>query len=210
MNRRNFLLKLTKIVVLFEALISILLILGIIFSVPDILRYYYEIMRSDVNLSLDLFKQFLSHILLLVIAMEFVLLMVAHNDTTIIHLIMLVISRKMLVVSENMPDLLIGVVAITLLFLVRKFLITSANSDLIFDGKIKIFSASMPIKEINTRYNFNISPNGCETLGGLVSKIANEKGIELEVGEMVDDGTYIYELQKVSNGVIDTISIHHI
>lgn len=211
MNRRNFLLKLNKVVILFEVLISMLLILGIIFSVPDIVKYYYEILKSDVNFSLELFKQFLSHILLLVIAMEFVLLMVAHNDTTIIHLIMLVISRKMLVVSENMPDLLIGVIAITLLFLVRKFLISgTANSDLIFDGKIKVFSASISIKDINRRFNFDINSQGCATLGGLVSKLINEKGIELEVGEMVDDGTYIYELQKVSNGVIDTISIHHI
>ena len=211
MDRRNFLLKLNKFVILFEVLISMLLLLGIAFSIPDIFKYYVVILKSDVNYSLDLFKQFLSHILLLVIAMEFVLLMVAHTDTTIIHLIMLVISRKMLVVSEDMPDLLIGVVAIAILFIVRKYFVQgSASSDLIFDGSTKVFSASVPIVEINQQNNFEIDPKSCATLGGLVYKLFEEKGIELQVGELVDDGIYIYELQKVSNGVIDTISIHHI
>ncbi len=211
MDRRNFLLKLNKFVILFEVLISMLLLFGIAFSIPDIFKYYVVILKSDVNYSLDLFKQFLSHILLLVIAMEFVLLMVAHTDTTIIHLIMLVISRKMLVVSEDMPDLLIGVIAIAILFIVRKYFVQgSASSDLIFDGSTKVFSASVPIIEINQQNNFEIDPKSCATLGGLVYKLFEEKGIELQVGELVDDGTYIYELQKVSNGVIDTISIHHI
>lgn len=211
MDRRNFLLKLNKVVILFEVLISMLLLLGIVFSIPDIFKYYVVILKSDVTVSLELFKQFLSHVLLLVIAMEFVLLMVAHTDTTITHLIMLVISRKMLVVSEDMPDLLIGVIAIAILFLVRKFLIQgSATSDLIFDGSTKVFSASVPVSEINKQYNFDIDSQGFETLGGLVYNLFEEKGIELQLGELVDDGTYIYELQKVSNGVIDTISIHHI
>lgn len=211
MDRRNFLLKLNKFVILFEVLISMLLLFGIAFSIPDIFKYYVVILKSDVNYSLDLFKQFLSHILLLVIAMEFVLLMVAHTDTTIIHLIMLVISRKMLIVSEDMPDLLIGVIAIAILFIVRKYFVQgSASSDLIFDGSTKVFSASVPIIEINQQNNFEIDPKSCATLGGLVYKLFEEKGIELQVGELVDDGTYIYELQKVSNGVIDTISIHHI
>lgn len=211
MNRRNFLLKLNKVVVFFEMLISILLLLGIVFSTPDIIKYYVEIAHANVNYSLELFRQFLSHILLLVIAMEFVLLMVAHNDSTIIHLIMLVIARKMLIVSENMSDLLIGVIAISILFLVRKYLtIGTATSDLIFDGKAKVFSASMSIVEINQRFNLDIDPRGCNTLGGLVYYLFEEKGVELEIGQLVDDGKYIFELQKVSNGVIDTISIHHV
>ncbi|MBP2025561.1 transporter associated domain-containing protein [Peptoniphilus stercorisuis] len=211
MDKRNFLLKLNKVVLLFEVLISLLLLLGIVFSIPDIFKYYVVILKSDVTLSLELFKQFLSHVLLLVIAMEFVLLMVAHTDTTITHLIMLVIARKMLIVSENMPDLLIGVIAIAILFIVRKYLVQgSATSDVIFDGGIKVFSASMPISEINKQYNFNIDTRGFETLGGLVSKLFEEKSQELELGGLVDDGIYIYELQKVSNGVIDTISIHHV
>lgn len=210
MNRRKFLLYLNKIVYIFEILISVLLILGILISIPDIVSYYGEILKSDSIVGYDQFKQFLDHVLLLVIAVEFVLLMTAHSDSTIIHLIMLVVARKMLIKSDNMLDILIGVVSITILFAVRKFLMTSSVMDSIFTGSENNFSASTVIEEINKLENYQINDRGYKTLGGLVSNLVKESGYELEMGTMVDDGEYIYEIIKISSNVIETISISKI
>ncbi len=210
MNRRKFLLYLNKIVYVFEILISVLLILGILISIPDIVSYYGEILKSDSIVGYDQFKQFLDHVLLLVIAVEFVLLMTAHSDSTIIHLIMLVVARKMLIKSDNMMDILIGVVSITILFAVRKFLMTSSVMDSIFTGSENNFSASTEIEEINKLENYQIDDRGYKTLGGLVSNLVKESGYELEMGTMVDDGEYIYEIIKISSNVIETISISKI
>ena len=210
MNRRKFLLYLNKIVYIFEILISVLLILGILISIPDIVSYYGAILKSDSIVGYDQFKQFLDHVLLLVIAVEFVLLMTAHSDSTIIHLIMLVVARKMLIKSDNMMDILIGVVSITILFAVRKFLMTSSVMDSIFTGSENNFSASTVIEEINKLENYQIDDRGYKTLGGLVSNLVKESGYELEMGTMVDDGEYIYEIIKISSNVIETISISKI
>ena len=210
MNRRKFLLYLNKIVYVFEILISVLLILGILISIPDIVSYYGAILKSDSIVGYDQFKQFLDHVLLLVIAVEFVLLMTAHSDSTIIHLIMLVVARKMLIKSDNMMDILIGVVSITILFAVRKFLMTSSVMDSIFTGSENNFSASTVIEEINKLENYQIDDRGYKTLGGLVSNLVKESGYELEMGTMVDDGEYIYEIIKISSNVIETISISKI
>lgn len=210
MNRRKFLLYLNKIVYVFEILISVLLILGILISVPDIVSYYGAILKSDSIVGYDQFKQFLDHVLLLVLAVEFVLLMTAHSDSTIIHLIMLVVARKMLIKSGNMVDILIGVVSITILFAVRKFLMTSSVMDSIFTGSENNFSASTEIEEINKLENYQINDRGYKTLGGLVSNLVKESGYELEMGTMVDDGEYIYEIIKISSNVIETISISKI
>ena len=210
MNRRKFLLYLNKIVYIFEILISVLLIIGILISVPDIVSYYGAILKSDSIVGYDQFKQFLDHVLLLVIAVEFVLLMTAHSDSTIIHLIMLVVARKMLIKSDNMMDILIGVVSITILFAVRKFLMTSSVMDSIFTGSENNFSASTEIEEINKLENYQIDDRGYKTLGGLVSNLVKESGYELEMGTMVDDGEYIYEIIKISSNVIETISISKI
>lgn len=210
MNRRKFLLYLNKIVYIFEILISIFLILGILISVPDIISYYGVILRSDSLVGYDQFKQFLDHVLILVIAVEFVLLMTAHSDSTIIHLIMLVVARKMLIKSDNMVDILIGVISITILFAVRKFLMTSSVIDSIFTGSENNFSASTEIEEINKLENYQINTKGYKTLGGLVSNLVKESGYELEMGTMVDDGEYIYEIVKISSNVIETISISKI
>ena len=94
MNRNRYLVTLLKLVNLFEIVVSIMLIAGVIISVPDILKYYLKILTSDATLSYKIFQNFLSHVLLLVIAIEFVVLMIAHTDANIIHLILLVISRK--------------------------------------------------------------------------------------------------------------------
>lgn len=210
MNRRKFLLYLNKIVYVFEILISVLLIIGILISVPDIVSYYGAILKSDSIVGYDQFKQFLDHVLLLVLAVEFVLLMTAHSDSTIIHLIMLVVARKMLIKSGNMVDILIGVVSITILFAVRKFLMTSSVMDSIFTGSENNFSASTDIEEINKLENYQIDDRGYKTLGGLVSNLVKESGYELEMGTMVDDGEYIYEIIKISSNVIETISISKI
>ena len=210
MNRRKFLLYLNKIVYVFEILISVLLIIGILISVPDIVSYYGAILKSDSIVGYDQFKQFLDHVLLLVLAVEFVLLMTAHSDSTIIHLIMLVVARKMLIKSGNMVDILIGVVSITILFAVRKFLMTSSVMDSIFTRSENNFSASTEIEEINKLENYQINDRGYKTLGGLVSNLVKESGYELEMGTMVDDGEYIYEIIKISSNVIETISISKI
>lgn len=210
MNRRKFLLYLNKIVYVFEILISVLLIIGILISVPDIVSYYGAILKSDSIVGYDQFKQFLDHVLLLVLAVEFVLLMTAHSDSTIIHLIMLVVARKMLIKSGNMVDILIGVVSITILFAVRKFLMTSSVMDSIFTRSENNFSASTEIEEINKLENYQIDDRGYKTLGGLVSNLVKESGYELEMGTMVDDGEYIYEIIKISSNVIETISISKI
>lgn len=212
MNRRKFLLKLNKIVFLFEVVISILLMIGILISVPDIFKYYITILGSGAIESIELFKKFLSHIFLLVIAMEFILLMVAHNDTTIIHLVTLVIARKMLIYTETLPDILIGVLSLAVLFATRKYLVqTPKDSEILKFGNNRVFSASSSIVKINQKYNYKIDSRGTETLGGLISKLLQEKGEEAEVGVILDDGKYIYEIEKVHDeGLIEEISINNL
>lgn len=203
MNRRKFLAKMTRYAFIIEALISILLLLGIFISIPDIVRYYVDIIRSGREISYEIFRQFLSHILLLVVAIEFILLMIAHEDATIIHLISLVIARKLLVYSDNMRDLLIGVIAIFILFAARKYFIGSSQ---VMESKY-IFSASQTIESINNKYNLHIPMESEKTLGGYVSRLLDDKGMSKDIGTLVDDGKYLYEVHEEHKGVLLQISI---
>lgn len=210
MNRNRYLVTLLKLVNLFEIVVSIMLIAGVIISVPDILKYYLKILTSDATLSYKIFQNFLSHVLLLVIAIEFVVLMIAHTDANIIHLILLVISRKMLVYSDNMVDLLIATIAIAVLFAVRKFLLTGVNMDST-TNKQNEFSASTPIKILNKKYGFDIDPGDSTTLGGYVSALLIKNAEEAEAGVIVEDGNYIFQIVKMATGgVIETVSVESI
>lgn len=210
MNRNRYLVTLLKLVNIFEIVVSILLIAGVIVSIPDILKYFYKIITSNAGLSYEIFQNFLSHVLLLVIAIEFVVLMIAHTDTNIIHLILLVISRKMLVYSDTMLDLLIATVAIAVLFAVRKFLLTGVSMDSV-QGEENEYSASTPLKILNKRYGFDIEPGTATTIGGYVSALLIKNAEEAEVGVIVEDGDYIFQIVKMATGgVIETVSIERI
>ena len=209
MNRNRYLVTLLKLVNMFEIVVSIMLIAGVIVSVPDIMKYYFKILTNDTVLSYEIFQNFLSHVLLLVIAIEFVVLMIAHTDTNIIHLILLVISRKMLVYSDTMLDLLIATIAIAVLFAVRKFLLTGVNMDA--EGNENEYSASTPMKVLNKRYGFDIEAGKATTIGGYVAGLLIKNAEEPEVGVIVDDGEYIFQIVKMaSGGVIETVSVERI
>ena len=209
MNRNRYLVTLLKLVNTFEIVVSVLLIAGVIVSVPDIMKYYFKILTSDAGLSSEIFQNFLSNVLLLVIAIEFVVLMIAHTDTNIIHLILLVISRKMLVYSDNMLDLLRATIAIAVLFAVRKFLLTGVNMDA--EGEDNEYSASTPVKILNKRYGFDIEAGETTTIGGYVAGLLIKNAEEAEVGVIVDDGEYIFQIVKMaSGGVIETVSVERI
>lgn len=210
MNRNRYLVTLLKLVNMFEIVVSIMLIAGVIISVPDIVKYYFKIITNDATLSYEIFQNFLSHVLLLVIAIEFVVLMIAHTDTNIIHLILLVISRKMLVYSDNMLDLLIATVAIAILFATRKFLLTGVNIDSMANERNE-YSASTLIKILNRKYGFDIEPGDSTTLGGYVSALLIKNAEEAETGVIVEDGDYIFQIVKMATGgVIETVSVENI
>ena len=209
MNRNRYLVTLLKLVNMFEIVVSIMLIAGVIVSVPDIMKYYFKILTNNAGLSYEIFQNFLSHVLLLVIAIEFVVLMIAHTDSNIIHLILLVISRKMLVYSDTMLDLLIATIAIAVLFAVRKFLLTGVNMDT--EGDDNEYSASTPMKVLNKRYGFDIEAGETTTIGGYVAGLLIKNVEEPEVGVIVDDGEYIFQIVRMaSGGVIETISVERI
>ena len=210
MNRNRYLVILLKLVNIFEIIVSILLIAGVIISIPDIFKYYFKILTSDATLSYEIFQSFLSHVLLLVIAIEFVVLMIAHTDTNILHLILLVISRKMLVYSDTMLDLLFATTAIAILFAVRKYLLTGARIEN-EKNKYNEFSATTTIKRLNSKYGFEIDPKDSKTIGGYVYALLVKNAEEPEIGVIVDDGKCIYQIMSMSSGgVIETVSIEKI
>lgn len=208
MNRKKFLLFLNKLIHLFEILISIMLIVAILISIPDIIHYYIDILGSSKEVSIKLFNDLLAHIMMIVIAMEFILLLVTQTDSTMVYLITLVISRKLLIQSQSMTDILIGVIAITILFITRKFLLKSSIIEhLNQDSSNKIFFAVSNIEEINMLYNLKIDDKGFQTLGGLVSNLFENEARDLKEDELIADDKYIYTIIKINSGLIEEVAV---
>lgn len=204
MNKKKNLLFISKLIYALEIVISATVILAIIFSFPDLFKYIIKIVNSEPNLSLNLFQEFLKHSLMLVIGMEFIIMLTAYSDKNIIYLITFVIARKLLIKSDTMMDLLIGAVAIAILFFVKNFIM---KKNINVDVNAGIFSAATSVESINQQFNYHIDSHGFQSIGGLVYYLLQQAGSEIASGELISDQYYIYQIEKESNGTIELITI---
>ena len=79
------------------------------------------------------------------------------------------------------------------------------------EGNENEYSASTPMKILNKRYGFDIEAGETTTIGGYVAGLLIKNAEEPEVGVIVDDGEYIFQIVKMaSGGVIETVSVERI
>ena len=68
------------------------------------------------------FEVILSEILLLVVGIEFGIMLIKRTPESLIEVMFFVVARKMLLKTEGFSDILIGVVALAILFTIRRYL----------------------------------------------------------------------------------------
>lgn len=112
-----------------EIILAAFIGIGILLGFIDVFKYLSEIYLSDVYMSYDLFRDFLSYILILVAGVEFILMLLTHSIKTIGELVVFVIARKMLVYGHSMLDMVLGALAIAIIFATIKFLFPESKSE---------------------------------------------------------------------------------
>lgn len=106
-----------------ELILAMFLALGVLIGLIDVVKYLFKVLISDANISYDIFRDFLAHVLLLVVAVEFILLLRTYSIEIIGELIVFIITRKMLIYGENMMDMVLGALSISIIFATLKFLV---------------------------------------------------------------------------------------
>jgi hypothetical protein len=121
--------KLSGILHYFEvglAVISIILvILGVIHLLREIPHFSRLMAKDGIQTAL---QELFSDILLLVVGVELAIMLVRRTPESLVEVIFFVIARKMLIKTDAFYEILIGVVAIAILFAVRKYLIDDEHS----------------------------------------------------------------------------------
>lgn len=84
---------------------------------------------SILNMDTDFFTTFLSQALSLVVGVEFVKMLCRHSAQTVVEVLLFATARQMVVEHMDPVQTLIGVIAIAILFAIRKFLMTE-DSDM--------------------------------------------------------------------------------
>lgn len=105
-----------------EIILAVFIIGAVIISCKDVLVLIYEIFITEPKTSYQMLQGLLSHILLVVVGLELALMLISHSAANVLEVILYAIARKMLISSTNTMDIMLGVISISLIFAVDKYL----------------------------------------------------------------------------------------
>ena len=117
---------------------------------------------------IDIFHDFLGFALALVIAVEFVKMLSRHTPGNAIEVLLFALARKLVVSEESSLDLLLGVIAIGILFAIRRYLFAAEGSAV--EGFT--ISAATLVSKARKLTGFDLPTGIAYTVGGLVAHIA--------------------------------------
>ena len=110
-----------------EIVLSAVMLLVIITLIIPMIYNFVSIPLLDITP--EQFTQFLGNALTLLIGVEFVKMLAKHTAEKLLEVLMFAIARQMVVEHLNMTETLIGVVAIAVIFTVRKYLLLKNSND---------------------------------------------------------------------------------
>lgn len=108
-----------------EVAVSLLVLAGLVLSVVPI---FVELPLLLDNNNSVMFHDFLGHAFNLVIGIEFIKMLTRHSPGNVLEVLLYAIARHMVLDSGSAVDNLLAVLAIGLLFLIRKFSFVSSFS----------------------------------------------------------------------------------
>ncbi len=206
---KHFLLeeKFEKLTYALEMIITVLIAIGIIIGLIDLARYFSAIFVAAPSESYEIFQDFLGYALVLIVGVELMLMIINHSTKAIMELILFVIARKMLIYSHTMLDLVLGTLAIGMVFAILKFLVQNNNYEDIVKRGREVYSASTKVKDVLKKTGFDIPTDKGNTIGGLVCNLADEACVPVEEGAEFISGDIKIEVVKATDGLIEAVKI---
>lgn len=108
-----------------EIVLSVVILIVIALAGARLICEITEIAFMDMDI--DFFSKFLANALALVVGVEFVKMLCRHSAQTVVEVLVFATARQMVVEHMEPLQTLIGVIAIAILFGIRKFLMTGDN-----------------------------------------------------------------------------------
>lgn len=103
---------------LLEVLISVLVLIGLVISAVPVAREMLSLWSGG---STEAFQTFLGHAFNLVIGIEFIKMLAKHSPGSVLEVLLYAIARHMIVGHEDAVQNLVSVIAIALIFVIRRY-----------------------------------------------------------------------------------------
>jgi len=173
--------KIKKVTYVIEMILAGLLAMGIVVGLIDLIRYLGFIFSATLTDTYDIFQGFLAHALILIVGIELILMIINPSTKAILELVLFVIARKMLIYSNTMVDVVLGTIALAIVFVILRFLAKNDREDMVSRGN-SVLSA----------------------VDGLVCNLADEAYRPIEEGAEFKSGDYKIKITKATDdGLIE-------
>lgn len=120
-----------RIIMWLEILLAIFIIAIVVLSFKDLASLAYNIFRTEALSSYELLQGFLAYVLLLVVGLELALMLIKHSPGSVLEVMLYAVARKMLISSSTTSEVLIGVIALAIIFFIDKYLHTKDKENII-------------------------------------------------------------------------------
>ncbi len=195
--------KLKDLIFLLEMVLSLVILLGVVAGLASTVLQIPVILTIARDQFYNSFKNFLGNALLLVVGVELMRMLITHTTRATMELIVYVIARKLLIYTDSMTDIVLGTVALAIVFLTIRFLLPAHKAP----GKPRIFSGSIDLKDLGRLLAIEIPVSPGQNLNEFIQHI-RKSPIPPKVGEKVNAGPVNITIREVSeSGEVESAEI---
>lgn len=183
-------------------IILIALLLGIVGLVLDM-----GIFRGD-PFNYENFSEFLANAFSLVIGIEFIKMLVKHTPGSVVEVLLFAIARGLIVEHAETWETLIGIVAIALVFAIRKYLFINSFEE----KEHAIFAGEMSVRKANAIAMVRIPHCDGDTLSSVIRRELEHQNKSLAEDSLVNFAHVTLRIAQLHEGKIEkveVIRVHH-
>ena len=174
---------LVRITYLLEIAVAIFVAIGIVIGLIDYINYFGILYNASFVESYDLFQSFLGYGLLLIVGVELISMIYTHSAVAILDLILFVIARKMLIYSHTMLDLVLGTIAILIVFITIHFFAQEGDKGTLHRKSDNVHAGTKQLSELDQLDMFNFPDNYKEmTIANYVELMAQRDDRPIKEG----------------------------
>nr|WP_281495011.1 hypothetical protein [Streptococcus uberis] len=149
-----------------------------------------------------LFEVVLSRAMSLAVGVELIKMLSKPSPGTVIEVLLFALTRQLIVDHPSMSDFLLGIIAVAVLFAIRRYLFIQ------FDNATRmIIRANHKIKMVNVMARINIQAEKDDTLKTYMTRKLNEDNKTISVGSIVYLKNVALRVEKMHGDDISRVEV---
>lgn len=189
-----------------EIYLSMIIIMGIIFLsasvIGDLFTIVDGLIKGTGTMSITMF---LPDAFDLIIGIEFVKMLAKHTPSSAVEVLLFAIARQIIHLNNGqMLEVLLGVLAIALLFAIRKYLSEAIHKS---SDQVYIVNGGTTLEEINSKIGLNLDPSLGNTIAGVIYNFASSNFKKLVPGYELKMDEYSLQIHSMNEGLIEKVKL---